>query len=264
MWGGAIYYPPTAYPSLVDKIVDFANDPIHDPDKHLIAAAGYSPQGAACVADIYYATATPQPLSLAPFSTIQPQLFNTLREDSLLGFANEQAAFSTDGDRQFYLTTTFRVDRRFMLDIHGLYENVVEKYKTIPGFTLSLVFQPLTIHMLRASLSASASSSSPNSLGLSPSRGPLIICLLSPVHSNKADDQTMETAMTGLLRGIEKLAEERGVSDGYRFLNYAFRGERVLEGYGESSLARMRSVSARYDGVGFWQGRVKGGFKILV
>lgn len=257
MWGGAIHFPPTAYSDLVDKIYEFASNPTSDPNAHLIAAAGYTGAGAACVADIYYANSTPTPASLKPFTTIQPQLFNTLREDSLLGFAKEQASFSTDGDRQLYFTTTFRLNKQFLLEVHELFNKTVEKYKSIPGFTLSLVFQPLSKHLLQQSASRGG-----NSLGLSPDRGPLLINLLNSVHSNKSDDSTMIHAITSLLKDIETLASKRGVADRYRFMNYAFKGERVVEGYGPENVKKLKAASKNYDKNGFFQDSVPGGFKL--
>jgi hypothetical protein len=153
MWGGAVLYDGTAYSDIVQKLYDFASNPTPDPNAHLIAATSFTGQGVVCIANIYYAKPTPTPANLGPFTTIQPQLFNTFREDSLLGFANEQANISTDGDRKLYFTTTFRLNRQFMLDIHGLYNKTLEEIKSVPGLSLSLVFQPLTANLLHQSAS---------------------------------------------------------------------------------------------------------------
>ena len=257
MWGGAVYFAVTAYGDLVQKFYDFASNPTPDPNAHLIAATGFSGQGEACVADIYYAKPVPTPASLEPFTTIQPQLFNTLREDSLLGLANEQASFSTDGDRQLYFTTTFRLNKQFMLDIHGLYNKTLEDIKPVPGLSLSLVFQPLTKHLLHQTASRGG-----NSLGLSPDNGPLVILLLNSVHSNKTDDSTIVEAVTGLLEDINRLAAERGVAERYRFMNYAFKGEKPIDGYGPENVRKLQAASEKYDQSGFFQERVPGGFKL--
>lgn len=256
MWGGAVFMAPDTFPELASRLYDFVTSPT-DPDAHLIVAAGYAPAGAATVSNVYYAKPEPMPPSLAPFTTVQPVYMSTLREDSLLGFASEQAAFSNDGDRQLYFTTTFRPNKQFLLDIHKLWQSTVDANKHIPGFTLSLVFQPLSKSLLEASAAKGG-----NSLGFSPERGPLLLNLLNSVHSNKEDDEAMVKAITGLLKSIENLAAERGLADRYRFMNYSFKSEKVVQSYGGESIAKLKAASKKYDKIGFFQRKVPGGFKL--
>jgi hypothetical protein len=257
MWGGAIYSLPTAFPELAEKLYKYASDPNPDPTAHLIVAAAFAPSMAVSVINVYHTNSTPNPPTLAPFTAVQPQLFGTIREDSLLGFADEQAAFSTDGDRQLYFTTTFRPNLSFLLDIYNLYQATVETYKHIPGFTLSLVFQPMSKRLLQASAARGG-----NSLGLSPDRGPLLINLINSVHTNKADDAEMIKAVTDLLKSIEDLAAQRGLADRYRFMNYSFKGAKVIEGYGADNVQKLKAVSKKYDKSGFFQQSVPGGYKL--
>jgi hypothetical protein len=98
MWGGGIYYPNSTYPSLVKAFNDFAVD--SNPDEHasiIVATSWQSGTGEICVANLYHTTPTISPPSLKQFVNIQPQLGGTLRNDSLLGFCDEQANFSTNG-----------------------------------------------------------------------------------------------------------------------------------------------------------------------
>ncbi|KAH4905134.1 hypothetical protein HBI80_099000 [Parastagonospora nodorum] len=133
--------------------------------------------------NVYYAKPSSNPPSLAPFTALQPQLANTLREDSLLGFAKELSNFSTNGDRQLFFTTSIRLDKQFMIDMKSLYDNTVESIKNVPRLVLSMVFQPLTRHMLQKSAARR-----PNSLGLSVDDGPMVITLLDSVYADATDD----------------------------------------------------------------------------
>ncbi|KAF2647171.1 FAD-binding domain-containing protein [Lophiostoma macrostomum CBS 122681] len=189
MWGGAVYYPSTTYVSIIEDLYSFTSTPESDPHAHLIAATVHSPLGPVNVVNVYYAKPTSHPPSLAPFTKIQPQLADTIREDSLLGFANEQSSFSTNGARQLFFTTTIRLDKQLMLDMQGLYSKTVESTKTVPGLTLSMVFQPLTKHLLQQS-----ATHGPNSLGLLSDGGPFVITLLNSVHTHAADDSDIINA----------------------------------------------------------------------
>lgn len=257
MWGGALYFAATTYAEIVDSLYTFASSTDPDPNAHLIAATANSPAGPVNVVNVYYAKPIPNPPSLAPFTAIQPQLAQTLREDSLLGFAKEQSEFSTNGDRQLFFTTTIKLDKQLLLDLSELFNKAIESIKTVPGLTMSMVFQPLTKHMLQQS-----ALKGPNVLGLLPERGPLLITLLNSVHANAGDDTKVITAATSLLSQIEVLAEQRGLGERYRFLNYAYKSENPIESYGPDNVSFLQAVSKKYDPSGFFQTRVPGGFKL--
>ncbi|KAH5065433.1 hypothetical protein HBI17_001710 [Parastagonospora nodorum] len=182
-WGGAFYYLSATYAGIVQDFYNFASAAEPDPDAHVIAATAYSPLGPVDVVNVYYAKPSSNPPSLAPFTALQPQLANTLREDSLLGFAKELSNFSTNGDRQLFFTTSIRLDKQLIIDMKSLYDNTVESIKTVPGLVLSMVLKPLTRHMLQKSAARR-----PNSLGLSVDDGPMVITLLDSVYADATDD----------------------------------------------------------------------------
>lgn len=257
MWGGALFYDATTYEAIVNAFYDFASKPTPDQDAHVIAAASFSPMGFVNVVNTYYTKPTANPPSLVPFTNIQPQLGNTLREDSLLGFANEQAAFSTDGERQQFFTTSFKLGKQFMLDIHSLFANTVDSLKNVPGFTVSMVFQHVTKQLLQNSAAKGQ-----NSLGVSPSDGPFVVCLLNAVHSSPADDTKIVKGMTSLRDSIGALAQKKGLGRRYRFMNYASKDQDAIEAYGPQNVKFLQGVSEKYDPSGFFQNRVPGGFKL--
>ncbi|KAL5437923.1 hypothetical protein PMIN06_010392 [Paraphaeosphaeria minitans] len=257
MWGGVLYYPSTTYAEIVDKLYNFASPAQPDPNAHLIVATAYSPAGSVNVVNAYYTKPTPNPPSLAPFVAVQPQLAQTLREDSLLGFASEQSSFSTNGDRQLFFTTTIKLNKQLLLDMEKLFHDTIEGVKTVPGLTISMVFQPLTKHILQQS-----ALQGPNVLGLSPERGPLLITLLNSVHTNAADDAKVIAAVTDLLSKIEELARQRGLGERYKFLNYAYKTETPIQSYGPENVKFLQTVSKKYDPSGFFQSSVPGGFKL--
>lgn len=185
-------------------------------------------------------------------------MFNSLRQDSLLGFAEEQSAFSTDGARQLYFTTGFRLDVQLMLDIGELWLEALDPIKAIPGLLLSLVFQPLAQGML-TNLAARGG----NALGLKPEDGPLVITLLNSLHINPSDDDKVIAGVLELIERIEDPAAKRNKAAKYRFMNYAYNGQKLLEGHGKVSVRRLQDVSMKYDPDGFFQKAVPSGFKLF-
>lgn len=207
MWGGGIYYDPSVYPQLVHAFNDFAASPIPDEKAHIIVATSWSAGRETGVSNIYHANPVATPPSLKPFTLIQPQIFSSLRQDSLLGFAKEQSAFSTDGARQLYFTTTFRPDVQFMLDVCELWLEALKPLQSVPGFMLSLVFQPITKGMLSRSSQLGG-----NALGLTPDEGPLVITLLNSVHTDSSDDDKVHQCGTRSHREHRNCGTEEGQS----------------------------------------------------
>lgn len=259
MWGGIIIYDKSTYPSLIKAFSTFSFVNGGDEDATIIAASSWvSGLGEFAASNLYHATpAASAPPSLAPFATIQPQVRNTLRQDSLLGFAEEQSNLSTNGARQWFFTTGFRVDVQLMLEIHDLWLTAIESIQSTPGLVVSLVFHPVTKDIILQSLKRPH-----NSLGMRVSDGPFVICLLNTVHANPSSDEIVSTTILRLIRHIEELAMKKHLSSRYRFLNYGYKGQKILQGYGPESLSRLKAASHKYDPTGFFQTAVPGGFKI--
>ena len=257
MWGGAIYYSASAVPAIFQAFDDFARTSSPDKQAHLIAATSWSNGAETGVSNIYHATPVVAPPSLKPFTLIEPQIFNSLRFDSLLGFAEEQSAFSTNGARQLYFTTCFRLDVKTMLNARELWLQTVKTISDVESLSLALVFQPLTKGILAKSASLTG-----NSLGLTPDDGPLVIMLLNSVHKHTSDDEKVVAAVLGLIDKIDSSAAKEGKAARYRFTNYGYKTQQILEGYGQESLDNLRAVSKIYDPQGFFQKGVPGGFKL--
>lgn len=258
MWGGAIFYGSLAVPQLFQAFGDFASSATPDEQAHLIAGTSFSAANDEVgVSNIYHFGDVVDPPSLKPFTEIQPRIFSSLRNDSLLGFADEQSAFSTDGARQWYFTTCFRLDAEFMLQVRRLWLQSVKPIKSVPGLMFSLVFQPLTKGILSKSAALGG-----NSLGLSPGDGPLVVNLLATVHTNPEDDDKVSSTALKLIDAIDDLAAKTGKVARYRFTNYGYKDQKIIEGYGPESVRNLHAVSQKYDPHGFFQHAVPGGFKL--
>ncbi|KAF7879665.1 uncharacterized protein EAF02_007835 [Botrytis sinoallii] len=206
MWGGSIFFEKSAYPSLIYAWIGGGT-------------------GELATANLYHTTPIADPPSLRPFAEAQPQLQSTLRNDSLLEFTEEQSTYATNGDRQWFFTTSFRLDEQLMLDIHQLWLDAVSGMNE-KGLSIALVYQPVIKSLISNSLKAGV-----NSLGLNVSDGPFVVCLLDAVFIDSTLDDTISAAMLRLVGGIDTLAAKRNLSSEYKFLNYAFNSQSVIEGY---------------------------------
>lgn len=257
MLGGLISYNSSAFPNVAKAFIDFAFDPNPDPDAHVITAVSFVQGMEAAVANVYHAKPSPNPPSLEPFMKIQPQLASTLRDDSLLGFTEEQSAFSPKVARSWFFTTTWHADLELIKEIRALGAKAVVPLSTVPGFVLAMAFQPLTKGLLTKSAAAGG-----NSLGLTPNDGPLIVNMLQTLHIHAADDEKVKSSMLGLIKSIEDLAATKGKFSRYKFTNYAYKTQDPIAGYGPESVSRLHAVSRKYDPQGFFQKSVPGGYKI--
>ncbi|KAH8593611.1 hypothetical protein B0O99DRAFT_742606 [Bisporella sp. PMI_857] len=259
MWGGFTYYNNAAYPALVSEFNKFATTT--DVHASIIVATSYiSGLGEACVSNIYYTAPVANPPALQPFLEIEPKLVgapSTIRFDSQLGFAQEQAAFNKDGSRQWYFTTSFHPTVQFMLDIRVIWQEAVAKLQVVEGLMFSFVFQPVSKAVLAQSLAHG-----PNSLGLKESDGPFVVCLINPLYTNSSDDELVLSIVLDLIQKVDALAVTQGVSVPYRFMNYGYKTQKILEGYGAANVAKLKAVSKKYDPTGFFQTQVPGGYKI--
>ena len=61
-----------------------------------------------------------------------------------------------------------------------------------------------------------------------------------------------------LINRIEHLAKSRNLDSRYRFYNYAFENQKVIEGCGSKSVSDLKAVSEKYDPTGFFQHVVTG------
>jgi hypothetical protein len=260
MWGGGIMFGPEAWPAIVDKFYEYAiSTDEADMTGSPVAACSHLPKlFVGCSLNLYSSDSDNISQTFQQMNAIQPQMMNTQRVGSALDFALEQASYSQNGARQWYFTTTFKLNKEFMLEAEKMMrETVIEAVKSVSGFGLSLTLQPVTVEHLQAS-----AAHGPNSLGLSPDDGPLVNLLLPSVHANKDDDQKVIDTVNGLLERLTSLSEEMGIAHRWRFMNYSFKNAPVIDSYGPENVEKMWDVSKKFDPEGFFQKRVPGGFKL--
>lgn len=73
----------------------------------------------------------------------------------------------------------------------------------------------------------------------------------------------MNSVAQKLINDIEAATKAAGLYNRYEYLNYAAAFQDPIGSYGAQSLANLQKVSKKYDPQGFFQTRVRGGFKLF-
>lgn len=91
-WGGFIFYPSSTVPKQLIAFENFMNPKAFDPYAEMICAIGYlGATGSFLVSNgIYYSKPVIDPPVFQPFTSIQPQLGNTMRISNISDFVIEE------------------------------------------------------------------------------------------------------------------------------------------------------------------------------
>ena len=90
-----------------------------------------------------------------------------------------------------------------------------------------------------------------------------MITLLTVSWHDPLDDAKINAAAQKWLRESEEAARDVGGSAGFKYLNYASKGQDVIGGYGPENAQFLRQVSKEVDTGGVFQKAVVGGFKLF-
>ena len=132
----------------------------------------------------------------------------------------------------------------------------VQHVSSVAGIIYSIIFTPIQPSAVRESAARGG-----NSLGLMPSK-PLHIATIQATWEDAADDGNVVGTAKRLMADMERQAKAHGVFSPYIYMNYAWAGQHVIDGYGEESKAHLERVSKKYDPHQLFQRGVPGGFKL--
>lgn len=92
--------------------------------------------------------------------------------------------------------------------------------------------------------------------------GPLAAWLFS-VTVTEEDDQPAVLALAEEFVGkLEEYADSLGANKNWHYLNYAYKTQNPIAGYGDEAIAKIKAASAAYDPEGVFQKLRHSGFKI--
>jgi hypothetical protein len=239
--------------------VDFTGQPTYDSYAALINSYAFTiATGWIIDNNIEYTKPVAYPPVFSNFTSIQPQFVNTMRISNLSDFTIELEATSTYGRRQIFRTATYINDYDVLFNLYQQVNASLQNIITVPGLTYSLSLQPLPPAITRFGALTGG-----NALGLDPKvDGTLTLTLISATWDLATDDAAVTAAVEQAFANADAYASSKGKLNEFIYLNYAYKDQPVIRGYGAANLARLKAVSERYDPGKVFQKYVPGGFKL--
>jgi hypothetical protein len=157
-------------PQQIQAFVDFTANPFYDPYSALINSYSYNSQsGGWIVANNYeYTQPTAYPPTFNQYTSMTPQIFNTMRISNLSDFTIELNGMNGDGQRQLFYTATYSNDYNMLSQLFQQSNSSLQTVKNTTGLSWSLSLQPLP-----TAITKFAAQSGGNALGPDPSQGSL-------------------------------------------------------------------------------------------
>ncbi|KND86516.1 Bifunctional solanapyrone synthase [Tolypocladium ophioglossoides CBS 100239] len=229
-----------------------------DPYAQVIIAYAYAQsEGVYVIAsDLQYGKPVPDPSILQNFTSIPGAVANTLRTIDLANLTLEFNNTNPGGFRQTYWTFTVGNSPSLMSDIVAIYMDEVNPIKDAAGVVPSAVFQLIT-----TDVTSHFSKNGGNPLGLA-GQGPLNLVNIDISWSNASDDARILAAAQNIVDRSIAAARAQGLDNQYLYQNYASLQQDVLPSYGKANLAKLKSISAKYDPANVWQKLQPGYFKL--
>jgi len=153
----------------IQAFVDFAAQPNYDIYGALINSYAFNAASGWLVANNYeYTQPTAYPPVFQEYTSIQPQIFNTMRISNLSDFTIELNGRNPDGNRQLFYTSTYINDYTMLYQLFQQSNSSLQPVINVAGLSWSLSLQPIVPAITKFSAETGG-----NALGLDPSEGPL-------------------------------------------------------------------------------------------
>lgn len=170
-WGGIVVNPVSTAPQQLAAFVNFNGQEKFDEYGALINSYGYSKsQGGWFVSNnIEYTKAQEYPPVFNEFTSIQPQLFSTMRISNISDFATELGGSTPYGRGQIFYTATYANDLETLTNLFNQAKSSLEPVADVEDLIYSLSLQPLPTQITKW-----GDAKGGNSLGLHESSGNLV------------------------------------------------------------------------------------------
>ena len=85
---------------------------------------------------------------------------------------------------------------------------------------------------------------------------------LSAQHWDDADETIMESATQKFINSVDEYTKSIGQYKSFRYMNYAYPTQDVIDSYGQENVEFLRRVSGKYDPAWVFQKLVSRGHKL--
>lgn len=165
-------YPITTLPEQLAAFVNFTSSANYDPYASLINSFGYARSaGAMFVSNsIIYTAPVENPPAYQQYTSITPQLVNTMRISNLSDFAIELNAGTPYGFRQIFYTGTYANDLTLLTQLAKQLTESMAPVNSLP----SLINYAMSLEPLPTTITKWGPLSGGNAIGLDPSDGDVV------------------------------------------------------------------------------------------
>ncbi|KAJ7482153.1 hypothetical protein B0H11DRAFT_2173241 [Mycena galericulata] len=255
VWGGLLVFDVTHAPTLLQFLVGFNAKLVSDPTGWTMVSLAWDSAQGTYIAGIVgiYLSPVPFPPLHADLKALVPHAHvNTVRITNEMSVMKEMADRLPSGQRTHWFTLTLHADATLMADIYHKGVESFEPYLEHPGFSWSVLFQPINHGFARAGHPA----------GLSPEDGNLILVLILAFWSEPGEDEIMKQKVHEHGTWAENVARARGLLHPFIYMNYASELQDVIGSIETRDFLEMRRVKSLYDPEDWFGVHWKGGFKL--
>ncbi|KAK7441284.1 hypothetical protein CaCOL14_006156 [Colletotrichum acutatum] len=257
MWGGSRTYLEDSFPALSGAYTNFIANAEKDPKAGLWHVYAYFNGTKFSLPTLYYAEPDGGEADIFSEWNAIPAISDTTQNRIIAEWAAEGAQGSPPGPREIYSVISSKADKGLVDAAQEIYFEEVLAVTDLPGILPTLVFQGITIPMLKH-----MQQNGGNALGLNVEDGPFYIILLSIMWSNEEDDDKIYSFASTVMERINDEAKARGVENDYIYMNYAAQFQDVVSGYGAKNKAKLKSIAEKYDPKEVFQKLQPGYFKL--
>ncbi|KAK3996613.1 hypothetical protein QBC44DRAFT_317218 [Cladorrhinum sp. PSN332] len=260
LWASSLILPGSMNATYIDILQNYAvNTNTQDPAAHQYFVMTHYPEmgGFLVLSDQFHPSAQTIPQPFRPLHDVPPQAvyLNNTRFSNVTQLTRDIE--SPKGSRQnFAVTSVKATDAQLLKEYVELWKGFVERIISIAGGSRLrpiFVLQPVPVSVIQL-----MQQNGGNALGLKPSDGPLFLVQISWEWEDPSLDAVLEADSNKMIDEFDRLAKERGLWNGFVYMNYASRLQDVYKSYGVVSWARLKLTAVRYDPLGrfkrLWKG----------
>ncbi|KAF2133642.1 6-hydroxy-D-nicotine oxidase [Dothidotthia symphoricarpi CBS 119687] len=257
LWGGSIllpYFPDSAVATLY-AITNFTAGNNIYPNNGAQVVITYTSTGTALIAlSVASTDGTVNSTGLTPFTSLQPQIANTVGLRSISDIVAELDGNQGDGFRDTSATITFANDPATLFAVHNASDHIYLKYNaTVPYLDWVMFYVPT------AKIDGThAEARGGNVLGLDDEEKDLIVAFITPRWLDPAYDHIMYEMTAAWVDAVKSVTVKMGTDHPFLYQNFAAATQKPLCGYGAKNVQFMQSVSKKYDPKSVFQKLVPG------
>lgn len=261
MWGGQRIFTENNFKAVLDGVFNFATvGSSKDTDAAEILSFGNLPGvGKIAILQTHYAQPVANASVFADFSALTPIMDNTdigYHSDMTIKL-NGGSPNDTLGSLQTQWDATFKVDRELFTFLVDTFYSLISDVQSVQGAFPTISIQPITEGQLQG-----MQKNGGNALGLSPGKGPIFIMNMSSSFASPEGETTIFKFFSTIIRKVKAEAKNRGVDNDYIYMNYASQFMDPIATYGADNVAKLISVSEKYDPAQVFQNLHPGHFKL--